>query len=478
MKTKGKLILSSLAMIAVAGGIAGGATYALFTDNNVADVAITSGKVKVSTSISDLKTYSIVPDSEGTILDEFGGKYSQPATNVNGVFTNGGTTSYDSGNNLVKLDKVTPGDKATFNLAINNFSNVTIKYRVNVIKVTPEGVSKQDSDILFSGLKITVGDKDLSKELTYKTDWTVVNPTEQTKIFDETVSIELPADAGNIYQNKSTSIRINVEAVQANADTSSVKAYAKNANKFYETVDEAINEAEEGEYITILNDDLYHKGEGDINPIADNITIDLNNNVLRMQKDSWFICEGLTIKNGFLKGELDGQSYALFVGDDAHSSVTLTDVSCLGGLNFYNCTATVNNCSTTLVAGYCSIWADQSDVTINGGFYDGRNRNFGHGVVGASSDSTLTINGGLFLDNSDKYFVSTWENDSSCDGIIVNEGTFNVNVNDFVFAKEKKDKQTGEIVVTVINEHQNVMSANSELVHDVDGLFTVQKKAQ
>ena len=59
MKNKIKTLLSSVASIALCSSIAVGGTFALFTSESKANIAITSGKVEVVATVGNLKTYSM-----------------------------------------------------------------------------------------------------------------------------------------------------------------------------------------------------------------------------------------------------------------------------------------------------------------------------------------------------------------------------------------------------------------------------------
>lgn len=133
-------------------------------------------------------------------------------------FTTGGTATLEGGE--ITLQRMTAGDKATFYIVIHNGSNVKVKYRT-VIKVT------EDTG-LFSGLTITVGGVAYNGATTYS-QWANAGSADITV----PVEIELPANAGNAYQNKSCKISYSVEAVQGNVATEDPETdvvYIYNAN--------------------------------------------------------------------------------------------------------------------------------------------------------------------------------------------------------------------------------------------------------
>ena len=199
MKKTKTIMLSALAAVAF-GSIAAGTTYALFTSEAEANVTVVAGKVSVKAAIQNLKLYS---------LDEESGEIA--ALDSQDTFTNGGTVAVDGAN--VALSNITPGDKVEFELKVSNESTVAIKYRTVVESLADAG--------LFSGLNIKIDSSEFDggraaseyRKLEVGSDPIVIP-----------VSIELPSDAGNGYQEKSCSISCRVEAVQGNA--------------FIETIDE------------------------------------------------------------------------------------------------------------------------------------------------------------------------------------------------------------------------------------------------
>ena len=140
---KRNVIVSAFMAIALCLSVVAGATFALFTSNSSVNIAITSGNVEVTATASALKVYSPKAVNETGIAD------GDNAVDENGGrFVNGGTATL-TGSEL-KLDNMTPGDKATFKITVKNKSTVAIKYRT-VIEAQDEG--------LFAGLAINIGGK-------------------------------------------------------------------------------------------------------------------------------------------------------------------------------------------------------------------------------------------------------------------------------------------------------------------------------
>ena len=133
---KKKIVISAVATIAICLSLILGSTYALFTDEGSVSIAATSAKVDLEAYIdqASLKVYS---------LDVL-----QTATNAEGknLFENGGTASFNAEGNL-ELDLVSPGDKVEFDIAIDNESNIAIKYNVKmVVEYDATGLTAEQID--------------------------------------------------------------------------------------------------------------------------------------------------------------------------------------------------------------------------------------------------------------------------------------------------------------------------------------------
>lgn len=196
---KSKTFLGAVMSIALCVSLIAGATFAIFTSEAKVNIAVSSGKVQVTATVEDFKLYSLenidMTTLTGTEVDRTGA----------GKFVNGGEATLEG--NAITLERMTPGDKVTFKINVANESNVTMKYRT-LLSVKDEG--------LFEALKISVGGRTRGNA----SDWTVV--TEADALSSEECVIELPAAAGNQYQDKSCSIVFIVEAVQGNVDENTV----------------------------------------------------------------------------------------------------------------------------------------------------------------------------------------------------------------------------------------------------------------
>ena len=202
---KGKIIATSIASIAMCASLIAGGTYALFTSESTVNIAVTSGKVDVNATIVEdsLQTYSYAWNGETQ-------KYDSVATEVNGTFTNGGTATFDSKAKL-SLDLLSPGDKATFTIDVDNQSNINVKYRVCLSaegELAPALVATaniEGTDYVLTGVedKKTLWQSALAKE----------------EIEDIEVTVEFPDRLNNNdYMEKTATLTYTLEAVQGNAN--------------------------------------------------------------------------------------------------------------------------------------------------------------------------------------------------------------------------------------------------------------------
>lgn len=196
--TKKNVVVSSILSIALCGSIMTGATFALFTSESKVNVAISSGKVDVKATAENLTLYSPTAiNLDGTVANT-----TNAATAS--AFKNGGTATITDGN-VVTLDRMTPGDKATFDIVVTNESNVTVQYQTKIEAV--------DGYTLFSGLKVTLENTVYNGRTVYS-NWATLDAFGEVE--RTTVTIELPKTAGNAYQDLTCKLAFTINAVQGN----------------------------------------------------------------------------------------------------------------------------------------------------------------------------------------------------------------------------------------------------------------------
>lgn len=204
---KRNVIVSAFLAIALCMSVIAGATFALFTSNAKVNLSITSAKVKVSADVENLKLYSTTEVNPATNK----GKKQDLTGNT---FLLGGTANFTDG--VLTLDRLAPGDGVTFDIKLTNKSNIDVKYRVVIGEST--------GGDLADALDITVnGDK---YEGAINTEWNEV--AANADIPSVPVKVELPVAADNDYAEKTVSLDITVEVVQASIkNTDSAKKFTR-----------------------------------------------------------------------------------------------------------------------------------------------------------------------------------------------------------------------------------------------------------
>lgn len=204
---KRNVIVSAFLAIALCMSVIAGATFALFTSSAKVNLSITSATVKVSADVENLKLYSTTEVNPATNK----GKKQDLTGNT---FLLGGTANFTDG--VLTLDRLAPGDGVTFDIKLTNKSNIDVKYRVVIGEAT--------GGDLADALDITVnGDK---YEGAINTEWNEV--AANADIPSVPVKVELPVAADNDYAEKTVSLDITVEVVQASIkDTESAKKFTR-----------------------------------------------------------------------------------------------------------------------------------------------------------------------------------------------------------------------------------------------------------
>ena len=111
--------------------------------------------------------------------------------------------------------------KLSLQFKLKNLSNVKVLYRTILKAAEDNG--------LFSGLSFKVNERDFSGIISYKSNWQDLAATDQPE--NITFEIELPGDAGNEYQDLSTSIVLVVEAIQGNAEVTGGEEILRRYNR-------------------------------------------------------------------------------------------------------------------------------------------------------------------------------------------------------------------------------------------------------
>ncbi len=201
---KKKTIAASIMTLALCGSLAVGGTFALFTSEKDINVSINAGNVEMLAEIKNVTLYSPTEIyGDGTIKNEANAATSE-------AFYNGGTASV-TGNTLT-IERMTPGDSVSFDIVLENKSDVNIIYQTIISSVEDNG--------LFDGLKVTYEGEVLEAYAGFNmmSQWKALEANAQPNETDATISIsvELPATAGGEYKRTSTKLAFNVTALQGN----------------------------------------------------------------------------------------------------------------------------------------------------------------------------------------------------------------------------------------------------------------------
>ncbi len=202
---KSKTFLGAVLSIALCASLIAGATFAIFTSESKVNIAVTSGKVNVTATVDNLQLYSLDNIDLATLTG------IEKERTEEGTFINGGTAGLTG--NTLSLDKLTPGDKVTFNVNIANNSNVTVKYRMRI--------SIADDTGLANELNIKIGDYTGR----YVTIWEELAPGEG----NQTLACEIALPTTSTAQGESCTISLLAEAVQGNAAVGNDEHYPATA---------------------------------------------------------------------------------------------------------------------------------------------------------------------------------------------------------------------------------------------------------
>lgn len=210
-KSKTKLILPSILTIIGCIAIGTGSTYSLFTSESTNNITISSGKVNVTSIISNLSTYSKkTQDGEYEKIDDnnfyLGGKASISGSSLN-------------------IENIAPGDKVEFDINIKNEGNISTQYQYSY---------SLDSDASLSAKKLLASfnvssklDNDDKKELigsthkyiSYSSGYSLLEINASKTIH---FVFELPIELSDTDLMGVTDLKLNfkVEATQGNTSVS------------------------------------------------------------------------------------------------------------------------------------------------------------------------------------------------------------------------------------------------------------------
>ena len=380
---KKKALFTSFVTIALCLSLIAGSTFALFTSGDTLNVAITAAKVEMKANISELALASVRPATVaeqnagvGIVEDEFGGLYVYE-DRVD-TFANGGTAVL-TGNTLT-LDKVTPGDKVSFDINGFNSSDVTVQYRY-IIECT--GDQK-----LMSGLLVTIEGVTYEFLGSYTSTWMTLQPDNDPddKDFTVPVVIEFPVDKGNEFQQKTTDIKVTVEAVQGNADV-------------------ADNTVPMFEYLNGISVDMDGDSASMVGIVNDS-SLNLSNGTIEVDYVGFQNYGNATLNDVTIKGGTSGTvayGYALnsYAGSTVLNDVTVNSnnggIGVTGGQLIFNDGYVEVDAKSTSARYLFYVVGEGTVVVINDGeFFFNKTQNQKRAYAYVGEGATLLINGGNF----------------------------------------------------------------------------------
>ena len=187
MKNKTKVLLTSLATIAMSASLAVGGTYALFTSEDKVNIAVTSGTVNIKAQVKTIETGTKTGNGIVSVNNEF------TVTETDGEYT---------------FSKMLPGDFAVVTMEVTNGSNVDVLYRSMVSK--EGGLADAlvwEANSTWSLWATPQTDEEKTKEIQVRVEF----PTDGELKFGE-------ENKYNQYQNTEATLTFTVQAVQSNAE--------------------------------------------------------------------------------------------------------------------------------------------------------------------------------------------------------------------------------------------------------------------
>ena len=205
---KKKILISSIAMIALCLCLIAGSTFALFTAETEVSIAVTAGSLDVDAYILDgtqkLASIGDYDDFNAIKTTDFA---------IKPAFDNGGT-AYLEGGKLI-IDRMTPGDGVCFAVKVVNTGNVAVQYTVEAYDLGPLTDEEQEKTSLYDQLDVIVYDAN-GKELTGQNAYSMVGYENAETVFYVAVVFPNSAQDQNGFQGAYANIGFNVTVVQAN----------------------------------------------------------------------------------------------------------------------------------------------------------------------------------------------------------------------------------------------------------------------
>ena len=420
---KSKTLLGAVMSIALCVSLIAGATFAIFTSKAEVNIAVSSGKVNVTASVENLKLYSL----ENIDMTTYDG--TETDRTANGNFINEGVATLN-GNELV-LDRMTPGDRVTFQIKLTNNSNVKVLYRYSYSIEKADGKTEAEAKKFYSALKFKLGEVETQKYAKYYTVWHEFVGTEP-EILD--VEVKLPAEANDDFQNSACKIAFKVEAVQGNAKV------VDNDGETFGVADKEgliralndINLSEEpGAKDIILSEDVTCDDET-LTVAKNDVTLNLGGKTLNITSAD---LNGIEVENG-ASLTIEGGNGKLNINAGSGKAIALSNrqAATTGKtkLTIKDVEIDIANNASTKSAIYAYAENGEHNVEVN--IEDGAviNAEGGHNycVVQLANNAVLNVNGGIINASGEgSVFVAGRDNaGTDADDIVLNfnDGIINI----------------------------------------------------
>ena len=389
MKTKSKILISALVVIALCVSLIAGTTFALFSSEDNVNITVSSGKVSVKATVGEI-TKSTSIDGKEPVVE---------ATVVGGKVT---------------LDKMVPGDRVSFPISVSN-EGTTVKAAYSVAYEVTDGYLLADGlDIKIEYVNEENATVDITNGGSYKSYSSAWND-DVASVYNVTIELPNHADSkiDNLYQGLSTSINFAVNAVQANGVTIGGEAVTENLPDYSDVKDLAAKEdiavaystadlekALESEKHIILEDDIELTKKV---ASLDNVEIDARGHEIILNTGNITSIDGqnVVIRN------------AVFTDKCALWGV------CSSGVSYYNCTF-------DSVAPYID---GAGDVVIDGCTIKNTTLQFGERKIFSNVKITNNVFYCNNVDNGSHAIVLNGETDaywnSGAQGLVFEGNTFN-----------------------------------------------------
>lgn len=211
---KKKILISSIAVIALCLCLIAGSTFALFTETANVNISVTAGDLDITATVHE---DSIEMRSLGDAVGTFPRNKDDNTAADMQVFENGGTVSFS--NSVLTISDMTPGDAVRFDISVEN-GEMAVKYKFGW---ATEGAASGQANLL-DALTFTVYDANGNQIQNPDTNYQDLAANTTVEF---TVVVEFADDNGadtnnngitdnNEFKGAEANINFMVEAIQPN----------------------------------------------------------------------------------------------------------------------------------------------------------------------------------------------------------------------------------------------------------------------